>query len=294
MENFKQEPQVMQGSKNDVDWNDARENEGIDDFDYYDEFVPTIYDYLSESELGHLLEALGRKVPFLNLCTYTGFNHIFGNSKNEDLTRRLLNELIKDRQIKKIEYVYVPNPELVFRNCIGVIYLRCKDGRGQYFYVVLLNIYHETHRDGYFLWAYWEAIRFLRKYGYEPGKAIKLPRVYVIEFLSSKVHDGIGLMTVNDRSHEPYLDNEISDEPTLAIEKVMTRFTFELPKIAESYEESNGFFEKLCFCIGHIRSFDSVPADDDPFFKRLFEVSRLQNLDFYEIEDYFHEVLSRP
>jgi len=38
--------------------------------------------------LGYLLEALVQKDPFLNLCSHTGFKHIFGDSKNEDVIRR--------------------------------------------------------------------------------------------------------------------------------------------------------------------------------------------------------------
>jgi hypothetical protein len=38
--------------------------------------------------LGYLLEALVQKDPFLNLCSHTGFKHIFGDSKKKDVIRR--------------------------------------------------------------------------------------------------------------------------------------------------------------------------------------------------------------
>lgn len=199
---------------------------------------------------------------FIDLSTDIGFKIAFGNPDHPALAKGLLQALIPDRKIDKLEFLNTETlPEDVDDKRMNFD-VRCTDEKGDSFVCEMQKVKYGYFPDRLMAYSGDPLKRLLRR-----GQSYAtIKPLYMVCILDHYLDDDV--LTLVRTAHVTMDDNRkiLSDK---------LNFLFLQLPAAKGFEDGNVFLEKLAYSIRHMSGFEELPKElsRDRYFAELAEVS---------------------
>jgi predicted transposase/invertase (TIGR01784 family) len=241
------------------------------------------------------------RIPrYLNPYTDFGFKKLFGEEANKDLLTDFLNQILPAKhQIAELQF---RNPEHIgslpfLRKAIFDIY--CKGANGEDFIVEMQKEKLEYFKDG--LYRYLDRFLSLSKDRLDRlvssasnqqasitsiVRNFKLQHIYLIAILDFKYDEKEEI-----QKFQRYVQLKDQDGD-LFYEKLHFKF-LQMPLFLKKETELENRFDKWCYFLKHLDTFDHVPAIlKEPIFEKAFHTAEIGAMSREEYKVYTESLLS--
>jgi predicted transposase/invertase (TIGR01784 family) len=206
---------------------------------------------------------------YINPYTDFGFKKLFGEEGNKDLLIDFLNQLLPPhRQIEDLNFRNVENSGDLPTERKAIFDVHCKAASGERFIVEMQKTKIKYFKDRSLFYVTFP----IREQAQKGEWNFKLEPIYFVAILDFEYDE-------EEEKRKFRRDISLKDQDgDLFSDKLHFRF-LQMPLFKHKPEELETKFDKWCYFLKNLESFDNIPAIlNEPIFQKAFETSKLSNL----------------